>query len=99
MNVPYTAHAAKPAPTPTGRTDAAAQRDTSCSPTGYPAEPDKVSGTPASGVRKQPVLRSMCFSFLIINRVIFLRPEMDFQPIISTVAAAVGLAKINVVRQ
>lgn len=49
MNVPYTAHAAKPAPTPTGRTDAAAQRDTSCSPTGYPAEPDKVSGTPASG--------------------------------------------------
>lgn len=43
MNAQYMAHAAKPAPTPTGRTGAAAQKDTSYSQTGYPVEPDKVS--------------------------------------------------------
>ncbi|MEQ2312284.1 hypothetical protein AMECASPLE_029357, partial [Ameca splendens] len=41
MNVPCMVHAAKPAQTPTGHTDAAAQRDTSCSLTGYLAEPNK----------------------------------------------------------
>lgn len=44
MNAPRMAPAAKPARTPTGRTAAAARRDTSCSPTGCPAGPDKVSG-------------------------------------------------------
>ena len=45
MNVPCMAHAAKPAQTPMGHTDAAAQKDTSCSLTGYLAKPNKVSGT------------------------------------------------------
>lgn len=45
MNVPCMAHAAKPARTPTGHTDAAAQKDSSCSPTGDLAKPNKVSGT------------------------------------------------------
>lgn len=49
MNAPCMAHAAKPAQTPTGRTGAAARKDTSCSLTGYPAEPDKVSRTLQSG--------------------------------------------------
>lgn len=49
MNVPCMAHAAKPAQTPTGHTNAAAQRDTSYSLTGYLAEPNKVSGTLALG--------------------------------------------------
>lgn len=49
MNVPCMAHAAKPARTPTGHTDAAAQKDTSCSLTGYLAKPNKVSGTLALG--------------------------------------------------
>lgn len=48
MNVPCMAHAAKPAQTPTGHTDAAAQKDTSCSLTRYLAKPNKVSGTLAS---------------------------------------------------
>lgn len=48
MNVPCMEHAAKPAPTRTGHTDAAAQKATSCSPTGYRAKPNKVSGTLAS---------------------------------------------------
>lgn len=45
MNVPCMAHAAKAARTATGHTDAAAQKDTSCSLTGYRARPSKVSGT------------------------------------------------------
>lgn len=45
MNVPCTVHAAKPAPTPMGHTDAAAQKDTSYSLTRYLAKPNKVSGT------------------------------------------------------
>lgn len=49
MNAPCMAHAAKPAQTPTGRTGAAARKDSSCSLTGYPAEPDKVSRTLQSG--------------------------------------------------
>lgn len=49
MNVPCMARAAKPARTPTGHTDAAARKDTSCSLTGDLAEPNKVSGTLASG--------------------------------------------------
>lgn len=49
MNVPCMAHAAKPARTPMGHTDAAAQKDTSCSLTEYLAKPNKVSGTLASG--------------------------------------------------
>lgn len=49
MNAPCMAHAAKPAQTPTGRTGAAAQKDTSCSLTEHPAEPDKVSCTIQSG--------------------------------------------------
>lgn len=49
MNVPRMARAAKPARTPTGHTAAAARKDTSCSLTGYPAEPDKVSGTTHTG--------------------------------------------------
>lgn len=65
MNVPCMAHAAKPARTPMGHTDAAAQKDTSCSLTEYPAKLNKVSGTLASG--KQLNLHSMYVSFLIIN--------------------------------
>lgn len=53
MNAPCMAHAAKPARTPTGHTGAAAQKDTSCSLTGYRAKPDKVSGTLASEIRKE----------------------------------------------
>lgn len=49
MNAQCMEHAAKPAPTPMGRTGAAARKDTSYSLTGYPAEPDKVSGTLQSG--------------------------------------------------
>lgn len=45
MNVPCMAHAAKPAQTPTGHTDAAAQKDTSWSLMGDHAKPNKVSGT------------------------------------------------------
>lgn len=44
MNAPRTVRAARPARTPTGHTAAAALKDTSCSLTGFPAEPDKVSG-------------------------------------------------------
>lgn len=49
MNAPRMARAAKPARTPWGHTAAAARTDTSCSLTGYPAEPDKVSGTARAG--------------------------------------------------
>ncbi|KAJ4933189.1 hypothetical protein JOQ06_030024, partial [Pogonophryne albipinna] len=49
MNVPCMAHAAKPAQTPMGHTDAAAQKDTSCSLTGYLAKPNKRNGQTWSG--------------------------------------------------
>lgn len=65
MNVPCMALAAKPARTPTGHTDAAAQKDTSYSPTGYLAKPNKVSGTLAL---KNIIMHRLNVSFLIINR-------------------------------
>lgn len=64
MNVPCMAHAAKPARTPTGHTDAAAQKDTSYSLTGDPAKPNKVSGTLASW--NNEICIAWPFSFLII---------------------------------
>lgn len=63
MNVPRMVHAAKRARTPMGHTDAAAQRDTSCSLTGDPAKPNKVSATLP---RQSTIIRtSVCL--LIIN--------------------------------
>lgn len=69
MNAPCMAHAAKPARTPTGHTGAAAQKDTSCSLTGYRAKPDKVSGTLALEIRYN--LHNAHVSLLIINAGLF----------------------------
>lgn len=73
MNVLCMAHAAKPARTPTGHTDAAAQKDTSYSLTGYHAKPNKVSSTLASGNNIIYIVR-----FISNNKQgSFVQPEWD----------------------
>lgn len=75
MNVPCMAHAAKPVGTPTGHTDVAAQKGTSCSLTGYLAKPDKVSCIIFT-VNK--IICMACrFHFLIINRAVFVKSKWD----------------------
>lgn len=71
MNVPCMAHAAKPARTPMGHTDAAAQKDTSCSLTRDLVKPNKVSVTLA--LRNN--VHSMYVSLLIINRAVLFRVQ------------------------